>query len=171
MAKRRVGRQRLQQRQVAAQAVEHLNRCVGVRHPDVDMQPPDRRCDGISEQLADALIPLLVGDLRLTLDRRRMRPRSEQPRSRLQNRPAQIAERIDRLTGAATDIRDQFHLTSMQLPLDPSVHRAEPILYRSRRVRLTAGDRIYQEQLLLNPDRERISRAEFVADLLVRTQV
>ena len=171
MAKRRVRGQRLQQRQMASQTVEDPDRRLGVRHPDVDMQSSHRRCNRVPEQLADALIALLIGDLRLTLDRRRMRPRSQQPRPRLQNRPAQTAERTDRLASAATDVGDQLNQASMQLALDRSVNRAKPLLYRRRRVRLMAAHRINQEQLLLNADRERLSRAERVAELIVRTQV
>ena len=59
----------------------------------------------------------------------------------------------------------------MQLALDRSVNRPKPLLYRRRRVRLMAAHRINQEQLLLNADRERLSRAERVAELIVRTQV
>jgi hypothetical protein len=59
----------------------------------------------------------------------------------------------------------------MELALDRSVNPAKPLLYRRRRVRLTAANRINQEQLLLNADRERLSRAERVAELIVRTQV
>ena len=131
------------------------------------MQPSDRRCDRIAEQLPDALIALLVGDLRLTLDRRRMRPRAEQPRPRLENRPAQTTQLTDRLAGAAADIRDQLHLTSMELKFDRSVNRTKPFLYRSRRVRLTAAEWINEEQFLLNADRERLSRTERVVDLIV----
>lgn len=81
------------------------------------------------------------------------------------------AERTDRLASAATDVGDQLNQTSMQLALDRSVNRAKPLLYRRRRVRLMAAHRINQEQLLLNADRERLSRAERVAELIVRTQV
>jgi hypothetical protein len=59
----------------------------------------------------------------------------------------------------------------MQLALDRSVNRAKLLLYRPRRVRLTAANRINQEQLLLNADRQRLSRAERVGELIVRTQV
>jgi hypothetical protein len=59
----------------------------------------------------------------------------------------------------------------MQLALDPSINRAKSLLYRRRRVRLMAAHRINQEQLLLNADRERLSRAERVAELIIRTQV
>ena len=155
---------------MASQTVEDPDRRPGVRHPDVDMQSSDRRCNRVPEQLADALIALLIGDLRLTLDRRRMRPRSQQPRPRRENRPAQTAERTDRLASAATDVGDQLNQASMELALDRSVNPAKPLLYRRRRVRLTAANRINQE-LLLNADRERLSRAERVAELIVRTQV
>ena len=91
MAEGRVGGQRLQQRQVAPQAVEHSDRRIGVRHPDVDVQSADRCGDRIAQQLADALVTLLVSDLRLALDGRGMRPGPEQPRPRLEDRPAQAA--------------------------------------------------------------------------------
>jgi hypothetical protein len=81
---------------------------------------------------------------------------------RRENRPAQTAERIDRLANAATDAGDQLNQASMQLALDRSVNRGKRLLYRRRRVRLTAANRINQEQLLLNADRERLSRAERV---------
>jgi hypothetical protein len=59
----------------------------------------------------------------------------------------------------------------MKLTLDRSVDYAEPILYCSRRVRLTAGDRINEEQLLLNADRKRLPGTERVLDVIVCTQV
>ena len=58
----------------------------------------------------------------------------------------------------------------MQLALDRSVHRTQPFLDCSRRVRLPAANRIHEEQLLLNAERERLSRAECVVDLFIQTQ-
>ena len=82
VAKRRVGAERLQQRQVAAQAVEGADRGLGVRHPDVDVRPADGRRDGVAEQVADALVALLVGDLGLALDGGGMRAGAEHARRR-----------------------------------------------------------------------------------------
>ena len=73
----------------------------GVGHPDVDVQPADRRRDRVAEQVADALVALLVGDLGVALGRRRVRPRAEQPGAGRDDRAAQPAERADRLAGAA----------------------------------------------------------------------
>jgi hypothetical protein len=52
--------------------------------------------------------------------------------------PAETAQRTDLLASAATDVRDQLHLASMQLAIDPIVNRAKAFLYRHRRVRLMA---------------------------------
>ena len=57
------------------------DRGLGVRHADVDVQPADRRRDGVAEQVADPLVALLVGDLRLALERRGMCSGAEQARS------------------------------------------------------------------------------------------
>jgi len=57
---------------MAAQAVERSNRGVGVRHPHMDVQSTDRSGDRVPEQVADALVALLVGDLGRTLGRGRM---------------------------------------------------------------------------------------------------
>jgi len=112
---------------VAAETVEGPDRRISVWHPDVDVQSPDRSSDRISEQVADALVALLVGDLGLTLHRRRMRPRPKQPRPRRDDRPAQTAERTYRLASASTDVRDELHLTRVQLALDRSFNRTEPL--------------------------------------------
>ncbi len=55
----------------------------------------------------------------------------------------------------------------MQLAFDRPVNRAKPFLYRSGRVRLTAANRINEKQLLLDADRERLSRAERAVDLIM----
>ena len=55
----------------------------------------------------------------------------------------------------------------MQLTLDRSVHRAKPLPYRSRRVRLMATDRINEEQFFLDADRKRLSAPERVLDVIV----
>ena len=65
VAERRVGRERLQERQVAAQPVERADRGLGVRHADVDVHPGDGRGRGVAEQIADAPVARLRGDLRL----------------------------------------------------------------------------------------------------------
>jgi hypothetical protein len=96
-----------------------------------------------------------------------MRPRAEQPRPRRENRPAQTAQRTDRLASAATDAGDQLNPASMQLAFNRSVNRAKPLPRRRRRVHLMAAYRINQEQLLLNADPERLSRAERVAELIL----
>ena len=127
VAKRRVGGQGLQQREVPAQPVEGADRRLGVRHPDVDVQAADRRGDGVAEQVADALVALLVGDLGLAFGGRRMRARAEQPRARVDDGPPQAVEHVDRLAGAGADVGDELELTGVELAL----HRAAHVPIRS----------------------------------------
>jgi hypothetical protein len=58
----------------------------------------------------------------------------------------------------------------VELALDRAVDRAEPFLDRCRGVRLVSGDRVDEEQLLFDAERERLSGAEGVVGLLVRRQ-
>ena len=55
--------------------------------------PADRRRDRVAEQVADALVALLVGDLGVALGRRRMRARAEQPGAGRDDGAPQPAER------------------------------------------------------------------------------
>ena len=55
--------------------------------------PPTGVADGVAEQVADPLVALLVGDLRLALARRRVGARPEQARPGGEHRAAQPAER------------------------------------------------------------------------------
>ncbi len=154
MPERGVRAEGLQQRQVAAQAVEGANRGLCVGHADVDVQTAHRRRDRVAEQLADPLVALLVGDRRIAFAGRRVGARAEQPGARGDHRGAQLGECLDRLSGRAADVRDQLDLTGVQLALDGPRDRAEPRLHRRGSIRLTARHGIHEEQLLLDPNRE-----------------
>ena len=162
MAKRRVGRQRLQQWEVTAQPVEGADRRLGIGHPDVDVQAAHRGGDGVAEQIADALVALLVGDLGLAFGRTRMGARAEQPGARVDDGAAQAIERVDRLRRAGADVGDELELARVELALHRAAHVTDPLLDRRRRVDLRAGDRVDEEQLLLDADREGLARPEGV---------
>jgi hypothetical protein len=162
VAKGRVRGQGLQQREVAAQPVEGSDRRLGVRHPDMDVQAADRRGDGVAEQVADALVALLVGDLGVAFGGRRMGTRAEQPCAGVDDGPPQAVEHLDRLRRAGADVGDELELTRVQLALHRALHGPDPLLDGGRRVDLRPGRRIDQEQLLFDPDRERTARPERV---------
>jgi hypothetical protein len=155
VAKGRVGGERLQQRQVAAQPVEGADRGFGVGHADVDVQGGNRGRHGISQQVVDALVAGPVGDRCITLAGRGMRARPEQAGTGAEHGLAQAAEQADRLGGVAAHVGDELDLAGMQLALNGPLHRAEALLHRLRRVHLASCQRIDQEQLLLDAQRER----------------
>ena len=126
VAERRVGGQRLQQRQVAAQPVEGADRRLGIGHPHVDVQAADRRRHRVAEQVADALVALLVGDLGVALGGGGMRAGAEQPRAGGDDGPPQPVERVDRRAGAVADLGDQLDLAGVQLALHRPVDRRRP---------------------------------------------
>ena len=79
MAKRRVGRKCLEQRQITPQSIERANCGLRIRHPHVHMHPANRSHHSIAEQEANALVALLVGDQRVALGCGGMGPRREIP--------------------------------------------------------------------------------------------
>ena len=125
VAERRVRGERLQQRQVAAQAVEHADRGLGVGHAHVDVDRRDRRRERVAEQVADQLVALLVGDLRVALARRSgacPTRRSPMPvSSTARRRPASTS--IASATSVA-DVGDQLDLAGVDLALDLAARRA-----------------------------------------------
>jgi len=78
----------------------------------------------------------------------------EQPGARRLDRAPHRAERLYGLAGTATDTGDQFDLTGMELSLDRSVDLIQSGQHRTGRVRLSPGDRIDEEQLLLDTEGE-----------------
>ena len=152
VAKRRVRGQRLEQREVAAKPVEDPDGGLRVRHPDVDVQPADRRGGGVAEQVPDLLIPFLVGDLGVVLAGRGMRPRPDQTGAGHPHRVPHRAELVDRVAGVCAHLTDELHLAGMQLGLDAAAYRAQLPLHGCGRIGQPAGGGIDQEQLLLDAE-------------------
>ena len=82
-----VGGQRLQERQVAPEAVEGADGGVGVRHAHVDVGAADGVGARVAQEVADALVALLVGDAGRALGRGGMRARAQEPGARRQRPP------------------------------------------------------------------------------------
>ena len=117
----RVGADRLEQRQVAAQAVEHADRGVGVGHADVDVQRADRRRAGVAEQLVDALVAALLGELRVALDGRRVRAAGDdRPRPwRAPRGAARTARRRPRARVVQTPVMSSIWLRCSSFLISP----------------------------------------------------
>jgi hypothetical protein len=69
-------------------------------------------------------------------------------------------ERLDRLCRRGADAGDQLELARVQLALHGPLHVTDALLHGGRRVDLRPGDRIDEEQLLLDPDGEGLARPE-----------
>ena len=79
-----------------------------------------------------------------------MRARAEQPGAGRDDRAPQAVERVDRLAGAVADVGDELELAGVQLALDRPVDRPDALLDGGRGVDLRAGERVDEEQLLLD---------------------
>jgi hypothetical protein len=82
-----------------------------------------------------------------------------------------LAKRSHRLPGSGVDVGDQLNLTGVQLSLDGPLDLAKPLEHRRRVVRQTPGEQVDQEQLLFDPDRERLTGAEAVIALMLHSHV
>jgi hypothetical protein len=163
VAVRRVGAQRLEQRQVAAQPVERTDRAGRVGHPDVDVQRADGGRPSVAEQPRDALVARLVGDFRVALAGGRVRARRDEPRARLPHRRAQLRQLADGGLDRPVDARDELDLAAVQLALDlAALELAEPLDDLGALVAQPPVGGIDDEQLLLQPERERLSFAEVI---------
>ena len=94
---RRVGRERLEQRQVAAHPVEGPDCGLRVRHADVDVKRGDRRHQSVAQLLGDEPVSTLVADLGRVLGGGRMRRRAQEPDAGVEHAAAQVGEHGDRL--------------------------------------------------------------------------
>ena len=164
----RVGAQRLEQRQVAAQAVEDADRGVGVGHADVDVQRADRRRAGVAEQLVDALVAALLGELRVALDGGRVRAAGDDPGAGGEHRTAQLAELLDGLRDGRADAGDELDLAAVQLVLDVAAGQlAELLDHLGAGVDEVPVGGVDEEELLLQADRERLAVAEVMLLVLI----
>jgi hypothetical protein len=157
---RGVGGQGLEQRQIAAQAVEDAHRRLGIGHADVHVQAAHRRDHRVAEQEADALVTVLVGDRRLALTGGRMGPGPEQARPGGQHGAAHLGQLGGGRPDAVVDARDQLNLAGVELALDRPRHLVEAVEDRAGGVDLAAVDGVDEEQLLLDPDGERVAGPE-----------
>jgi hypothetical protein len=123
----------------------------------VNVKSGDRRGYSIPEQVTDTLVALLVGDIRVALHCRRMRPRTEQTRAGREDRTAHPGERCGGFARALAHVGDELDLAGVQLTLYRPSDRPEPLLYRGRGIRLMARDGIHEEQLLLDADGKRLT--------------
>jgi hypothetical protein len=137
----------------------------------VDVKPADRSDRSVPKEVVDLLIALLMGDRSIALTRRGMGTRREDPRPRVEHRAPHRTKRSHRVPSRVVDVRDQLDLTGVQLPHDLPLDLAEPLEHRRRAVRLTPGERVDQEQLLLDPDRERLTGAEAVIAIMLHGHV
>ena len=147
---------------MAPEAVEGADGGVGVRHAHVDVGPADGVGARVAQEVADALVALLVGDPGRALGRGGMRARAQEAGARRQHRPAQPAQGADGLAGVPAHVRDELDLAGVQLLLDATVDVAEPRHDGGRGIGLLTADGIDEEQLLLDSEREWIALPEGV---------
>ncbi len=160
---RRVGGQRLQQRQVLPQAVAHADRRLLVGHRDVDVQRRGRRA---AHQSAD-----LLGEHRVALARRMddvaegavgVEPRPERGPARGAHPPAQRVEGRGPGPGIGDHGRRQLDHRRVGVGMGTALlgSHLEAVEEIDARVDERMRARVHHDELLLDPQRELLGGAE-----------
>jgi hypothetical protein len=120
----------------------------------VNVQSGHRRGHRVAQEIVNAGVASLVGDVGLTLIGGRVGARPEKACPGPDDGLAELTQLGDGLVGGRARIADQLDLAGVKLGLDTSgairVCLGETRPHRGGGVRLTTGQRVNQKQLLLD---------------------
>jgi hypothetical protein len=149
---------------VVAQGVGDLDRGFGIGHPDVDVQRRGRRAEQARQVLLDDVVARLGDQVRLALVVR-MEPGTDYLDAAAADGPSQPRQLLERLGRVVADPGLQLDLAGEDLgrdaPADLGAERPHHPLGGRNQTALTVD----QQQLFLDPDRERRRGAEAVLGL------